>query len=100
MLLGIQLMKEIGLKINFKVMEYCTMKIQLNLINPSISKISTWSMNIGQNMMENLKMITRKVKIIIINHIYIGFGTLYFSNNEKFTGTFNKDFVNGPGTFY
>lgn len=29
-----------------------------------------------------------------------GAGTLYFSNQERFLGLFQKDFVTGPGTFY
>lgn len=29
-----------------------------------------------------------------------GHGTLFLSNGEKFIGTFDKDFVNGPGTYY
>lgn len=29
-----------------------------------------------------------------------GFGTLHFSNGERFEGTFKRDLISGPGTFF
>ena len=29
-----------------------------------------------------------------------GFGTLYISNGEKFSGIFRQDYISGKGTYY